>query len=38
MEDHTDVGQRPAEPVPSDYEDNPGRVRLARSVRLDQIR
>jgi SAM-dependent methyltransferase len=26
------AGQRPAEPVPSDYDQNPGRVRLARSV------
>ena len=26
------VGRRPAEPVPSDYDQNPGRVRLARSV------
>ena len=26
------AGQRPAEPVPSDYDENPGRVRLARSV------
>jgi SAM-dependent methyltransferase len=26
------AGQRPAEPVPSDYDQNPGRMRLARSV------
>ena len=26
------AGQRPAEPVLSDYDQNPGRVRLARSV------
>jgi hypothetical protein len=30
--DNTDAGQRPTPPVPSDYDENPGRVRLARSV------
>jgi SAM-dependent methyltransferase len=29
--DYTSAGQQP-EPVPSDYDENPGRVRLARSV------
>jgi hypothetical protein len=31
-DDKTDAGQRPAEPVPSDYDENPGRLRLAHSV------
>jgi SAM-dependent methyltransferase len=30
--DNRDVGQQPPEPVPSDYDQNPGRLRLARSV------
>lgn len=32
MTDNTDAGRRPAEPVPSDYDEDPGRLRLARSV------
>jgi SAM-dependent methyltransferase len=30
--DNRDVGQQPPEPVPSDYDENPARLRLARSV------
>jgi SAM-dependent methyltransferase len=30
--DSTSAGQRPPVPVPSDYDENPGRMRLARSV------
>jgi SAM-dependent methyltransferase len=30
--DNRDVRQQPPEPVPSDYDENPGRMRLARSV------
>jgi SAM-dependent methyltransferase len=30
--DNTDARQPPAEPVPSDYDEDPGRLRLARSV------
>src|SRR5688500_3182027 len=30
--DNRDVGQQPPEPVPSDYDQNHGRLRLARSV------
>jgi hypothetical protein len=31
-DDDHDAGQRPANPVPSDYDQNPDRIRLARSV------
>jgi len=31
-DDNTKAGQQPAEPVPSDYDENPSRLRLARSV------
>jgi SAM-dependent methyltransferase len=31
-DDNTNAGQQPPEPVPSDYDENPGRLRLARSV------
>ncbi len=30
--DDTNAGQQPPEPVPSDYDENPGRISLARSV------
>jgi SAM-dependent methyltransferase len=30
--DDTNAGQQPPEPVPSDYDEDPGRMRLARSV------
>lgn len=32
IDDNTDAGQQPPKPVPSDYDENPGRIRLARSV------
>jgi hypothetical protein len=32
MTDNINAERRPAEPVPSDYDENPGRMRLARSV------
>ena len=31
-DDNTNAGQQPAEPVLSDYDENPSRLRLARSV------